>query len=56
MPLFTIFAFVIFGIDSSKRKQFYKTTGDGFVFGRYQVASTGRAADTQDISFDGDLV
>jgi len=56
MPLFTIFAFVIFGIDGSKRKQFYKTTGDRFVFGRHQVASTGRAADTQDISFDGDLI
>ena len=56
MPLFTILAFVIFGIDAPKRKQFYKTTGDGFVFGRHQVAPTGRAADTQYISFDGDFI
>ena len=56
MPLFTGFAFVIFGFDGSKRNQSYKKTGKGFFFSNYKVASTGCAADTVDSLFNDDLV
>ena len=56
MPLFTAFTFVIFWFYGSKRNQFYKAAGDGFLFNNDEVSSTGCAADTQDSSFNDDLI
>ena len=56
MSFFTILALVIFGFYGSKRNQFYKASGDGFFFCFDQVPPTGRTANTQDSSFNNDLV
>ena len=56
MSLFTIFAFEIFRFYGSERNQFYKAAHNGFSFGRYEVASAGCTADTENSSFNDDLV
>ena len=56
MLFFTIPALVIFGLYGAKRNQFYKASGNRFLFSRHQATPAVSAADTQYRSFNNDLI